>query len=65
MTTPYSIENNVEILLAGLDESLTLLKWDSNYLKLNPDKCKIGGSRGLRSEMKHQRNKSMYKNRLN
>ena len=42
-TTPYSIENNVEILLSGLqDESLTLLKWfDSNYLKLNPDKCKL------------------------
>ena len=42
-TTPYIIENNVEILLTYLlEESLTSLKWfDSNFLQLNPDKLLV------------------------
>ena len=41
--TPYTIQNNIEILLNNLQsDSHTLLMWfDNNFLKLNADKCKL------------------------
>ena len=43
--TPYTIQNNIEILLDNLQiDSHTLLMWfDNNFLKLNADKCKLLG----------------------
>ena len=42
-TTPYAINRNVDSLLRNLQfDSDTLLTWfENNYLKLNPDKCKL------------------------
>ena len=42
-TTPYSMETTIDTLLQNLyNATSVLIKWfKANYLKLNPDKCKL------------------------